>query len=155
MTPLTDFNVRKDLSLRKGYLQGRFDALPMIAPKRVQRAYDHRLRQFVCTTGGTDRALRIGCLVRQPTDGSNLEYSRSYRYRNLARVSKQRKTRSHDCECKLQCSATFFGSCFLSSRSQGSHCKTTAFMFRSSNTDELVGWFFEIFQISAWKSMLG
>ena len=30
LTPLTDFNVRKDLSLRKGYLQGRFDALPII-----------------------------------------------------------------------------------------------------------------------------
>jgi hypothetical protein len=32
----------------------------MIAPKRVQQAYDHRLRQFVCTTGDTDHALRIG-----------------------------------------------------------------------------------------------
>ena len=32
----------------------------MIAPKRVQRAYDHRLRQFVCTTGDTDHALRVG-----------------------------------------------------------------------------------------------
>jgi AAA15 family ATPase/GTPase len=30
LTPLTDFNVRKDLNLRKGYLQGRFDALPII-----------------------------------------------------------------------------------------------------------------------------
>lgn len=30
LTPLTDFNVRKDLNLRKGYLQGRFDALPVI-----------------------------------------------------------------------------------------------------------------------------
>ncbi len=33
---------------------------PMIAAKRVQRAYDHRLRQFVCTTGDTAHALRIG-----------------------------------------------------------------------------------------------
>jgi len=32
----------------------------MIAPKRVQQAYDHRLRQFVCTTGNTDHAMRIG-----------------------------------------------------------------------------------------------
>ena len=32
----------------------------MIASKRVQRAYDHRLRQFVCTTGDTTHALRIG-----------------------------------------------------------------------------------------------
>lgn len=30
LTPLTEFNVRKDLNLRKGYLQGRFDALPII-----------------------------------------------------------------------------------------------------------------------------
>ena len=30
LTPLSDFNVRKDLNLRKGYLQGRFDALPII-----------------------------------------------------------------------------------------------------------------------------
>lgn len=30
LIPLTDFNVRKDLNLRKGYLQGRFDALPII-----------------------------------------------------------------------------------------------------------------------------
>ncbi len=33
---------------------------PMIAPKRVQRVYDHRLRQFVCSTGDTAHALRIG-----------------------------------------------------------------------------------------------
>ncbi len=33
---------------------------PMIAPKRVQRVYDHRLRQFICTTGDTAHALRIG-----------------------------------------------------------------------------------------------
>ena len=32
----------------------------MIAPKRSQRAYDHRLRQFVCSTGDTAHALRIG-----------------------------------------------------------------------------------------------
>lgn len=32
----------------------------MFAPKRVQRSYDHRLRQFVCTTGDTAHALRIG-----------------------------------------------------------------------------------------------
>ncbi len=32
----------------------------MIAPKRVQRSYDHRLRQFICTTGDTAHALRIG-----------------------------------------------------------------------------------------------
>jgi hypothetical protein len=32
----------------------------MIAPKRVQRVYDHRLRQFICTTGDTAHALRIG-----------------------------------------------------------------------------------------------
>jgi len=30
LTPLTDFKIRKDLNLRKGYLQGRFDALPII-----------------------------------------------------------------------------------------------------------------------------
>jgi AAA15 family ATPase/GTPase len=28
LTPLTDFNVRKDLNLRKGYLQGRYDVIP-------------------------------------------------------------------------------------------------------------------------------
>ena len=32
----------------------------MIAPKRVQQAYDHRLRQFVCATGDTAHATRIG-----------------------------------------------------------------------------------------------
>ncbi len=32
----------------------------MISPKRVQRSYDHRLRQFVCMTGDTDSARRIG-----------------------------------------------------------------------------------------------
>ncbi len=32
----------------------------MIARKRLQRSYDHRLRQFVCTTGDTAHALRIG-----------------------------------------------------------------------------------------------
>lgn len=30
LTPLTDFKIRNDLNLRKGYLQGRFDALPII-----------------------------------------------------------------------------------------------------------------------------
>jgi len=30
LTPLTDFKIRKDLNLRKGYLQGRFEALPII-----------------------------------------------------------------------------------------------------------------------------
>lgn len=30
LTPLTDFRIRNDLNLRKGYLQGRFDALPVI-----------------------------------------------------------------------------------------------------------------------------
>jgi len=33
---------------------------PMIAPKRVQRVNDHRLREFICTTGDTAHALRIG-----------------------------------------------------------------------------------------------
>ncbi len=32
----------------------------MIAPKRIQRAYDHRLRQFICSTGDTAHAVRIG-----------------------------------------------------------------------------------------------
>lgn len=32
----------------------------MIASKRVQRTYDHRLRQFVCATGDTTHAIRIG-----------------------------------------------------------------------------------------------
>ena len=30
LTPLTEFKIRNDLNLRKGYLQGRFDALPII-----------------------------------------------------------------------------------------------------------------------------
>lgn len=30
LTPLTDFKIRKDLNLRKGYLQGRFDAVPIV-----------------------------------------------------------------------------------------------------------------------------
>lgn len=32
----------------------------MIAPKRSQRVYDHRLREVVCSTGDTGFALRIG-----------------------------------------------------------------------------------------------
>lgn len=32
----------------------------VIALKRLQRSYDPRLRQFVCTTGDTAHALRIG-----------------------------------------------------------------------------------------------
>lgn len=40
----------------------------MIAPKRIQRAYDHRLRQFVFTTGDTAHALRIGVPRSTATD---------------------------------------------------------------------------------------